>query len=108
MTDIGSSARVGRVAALLALVLCAACQAPPPAAKTGASAPAPAAAPPAAQAAAPAASDSAWGRLLAEGRKEGVVRLSLPPGVPGLGDVFGKAFEEDTGIKVDSAADQAT
>ena len=112
MSIASGAARGGRLVALLAIVLCAACQAPPPATKTGASAPPPAAPSAsgggAAPAAAQAAPDSAWDRLLAEGRKEGVVRLSLPPGVPGLGDVFGKAFEEDTGIKVDSAADQAT
>src|SRR5690242_10914493 len=100
--------RLRSLTALLVLALAAACQAPPPAAKTAASAPAPTASPagapaaaaastaPAASAAPADASGGAWERLLAEGRKEGVVRLSLPAGVPGLGDVFAKEFEADT------------
>ncbi len=100
------------VLALLAVTL-AGCQSAPPAASKAA---APAAAPtvgPAATGAQPAAagggaSSPEWDRLLAEAKREGSVRISVPAGVPGLGEAFAKAFEEQYGIKVDSTSELST
>src|SRR2546430_276983 len=108
---VAGASRRGVALGLLALVL-AGCQAAPPAAtKT-------AAAPPAATNAAPAGGTAAgpgnspaaaeWDRLLAEAKREGSVRISVPAGVAGLGEAFAKAFEEQYGIKVDSTSELST
>jgi ABC-type Fe3+ transport system substrate-binding protein len=97
----------------LLAVLLAGCQSAPPAANKAAAPTAPPAANPApadAPAAAPAsgASSAEWDRLLAEAKREGSVRISVPAGVAGLGEAFTKAFEEQYGIKVDSTSELST
>jgi ABC-type Fe3+ transport system substrate-binding protein len=98
--------------ALLALVL-AGCQSAPPAASKAAAptaAPATSSAATGAPSAAPAGSTASpeWDRLLAEAKREGSVRISVPAGVPGLGEAFAKAFEDQYGIKVDSTSELST
>src|SRR5437879_888634 len=65
--------------------------------------PAPAGAP--ATAAGENGASSEWDRLVAEARREGSVRISVPAGVPGLGEAFASAFDEAYGIRVDSTSE---
>jgi ABC-type Fe3+ transport system substrate-binding protein len=46
-----------------------------------------------------------WDRLVADARREGSVRISVPAGVPGLGEAFASAFDEAYGIRVDSTSE---
>jgi ABC-type Fe3+ transport system substrate-binding protein len=102
--------RRGLAACVLAAMLLTACQAPA-ASVSAPAAVAPAAVAPAPPAAAPPSAvppSAAWDSLVADAKREGTVRLALPPGIPGLGDVFARTFGEEFGIRVDSAPDQHT
>jgi hypothetical protein len=75
------------VLTLLALVLVSCQSAPPSASKAVAPAASSTAAP--AAGSAPASRASAeWDRVLAEAKREGTICISLPAGVPGLGEAF--------------------
>src|SRR5687768_12765438 len=99
-------ARLLFVAAAVALLVVG-CQQPaaPSAAKPPAAPPAaaPAASAPQAPAQPAPQAPSEWDRLVAEAKKEGTVRIVLPPGIPGIVDAFTRAFEEEFGIKVEAS-----
>lgn len=46
-----------------------------------------------------------WNAVVAAAKQEGTVRIIVPAGVPGLGDIFAKAFQEEFGIKLEYTAE---
>src|SRR5438132_14005039 len=59
----------------------------------------PAAASGSASAAPATAASASWDDLVSAGKKEGSVNVALPAGLPGVGDVFAKAFSDQYGIQ---------
>jgi iron(III) transport system substrate-binding protein len=112
------NAVLGPTAAGLTLLLAACGGAAAPASSTAASAAAAkpvasevAAKPSTAASAAAAGSTAAkpagsWDGLVAAAKKEGSVNVALPAGLPGVGDVFAKAFGEQYGIKFEYTTEQ--
>lgn len=54
-----------------------------------------------------AADQAAWNALVEAAKREGSVRVVLPTQVTGLGDVLGKMFQEEFGIRFDFTAEPA-
>ncbi|HLG70699.1 MAG TPA: ABC transporter substrate-binding protein [Chloroflexota bacterium] len=53
-----------------------------------------------------AATAGSWEDLVAAAKKEGTVNVALPAGLPGVGDVFAKAFGDQYGIKFQYTTEQ--
>ena len=52
-----------------------------------------------------AADQAAWTAMVQAAKKEGSVRVVLPAHIPGLGEAFSKAFQEEFGIRLDFTAE---
>jgi ABC-type Fe3+ transport system substrate-binding protein len=110
--DFSSLPRVGVALAVAALIVggCGAPAAQPAAqssASGGAAAPAKPAGGPSAQAPAASTSSPEWDRMVAEAKKEGTVRVVLPPGIPGIVDAYTKAFEDEFGIDMEASGESS-